>query len=591
MFQFNKLPGQRILELGGGANRHHQTDVNVDVRPGPGVDFTADFDKPLPIKDNDFDGVVSIYCIEHLSWRNVLQFLKETLRVLKPLGSLVLVTANTESQIHFIKENPDGWDGKDAFESFSCLLFGDQDYPENTHKNYMTPDLITGLLVKAGFIDVLTQPYGSRSTDMLVVAKRPEEQISQITVVQEEKPANVPHPALSETNKEVKNTPPEELFDKHYFHGGTKVGGYANEGYRDFPVHEITFRHLMRCNPASVLELGCARGHILKRFQDAGIPGIGLEVSRHCWMTRVTNQVIQQNLCSLDWISDLTRSWDLCYSMAVLEHIPEEHVPALIKNMAAVCKRGLHGVDFGTNDDGFDKTHCTLRPKEWWEEMFAKHAPGWPVEIVSKDSLEQGEFPASVLKCKWGHTKVNVGCYVNMFHHGWINVDILDLTQYAAQNAYHFRQMDCRNGLSFETESVDAIYSSHFLEHLSYEEGLNFLKDCRRVIKPTGKIRLAVPNLRAFTNRISQCDEWWADLSHIGDVEKLETHAAKMWAFIFDNHRAAYDAETLRLAFSKAGFEAGTVSFGKSLSSDDYIIKETFDPIESISLIVEATPR
>lgn len=590
MFQFNKLPGQRILELGGGANRHHQTDVNVDVRPGPGVDFTADFDKPLPIKDADFDGVLSIYCIEHLSWRNVSQFLKETLRVLKPLGSLVLVTANTDSQIQFIKENPDGWDEKPAFESFSCLLFGDQDYPENTHKNYMNPDLITQLLVKAGYQNVTTQPYGARSTDMIIVARKPEETISKIEVkevVQETKPATMVAPNVL--------GPPEELFDKHYFHGGAKVGGYANEGYRDFPAHEITFRHLMRCNPSSVLELGCARGHIVKRFQDAGIPSKGLEVSRHCWMTRVTNRVVQQNLCKPNWYNahkPCGGKWDLCYSMAVLEHIPEEHVPTVIKNMEIYCKRGLHGIDFGTNDDGFDKTHCTLRPKAWWEEMFSKHAPNWPVEIVSKDSLEQGDFPESVLKGTDNRLKVNVGCYVNMFHHGWTNVDILDLTQYAAQNGYKFQKMDCRNGISFDTESVDAIYSSHFLEHLSYEEGLNFLKDCRRAIKPTGIVRLAVPDLEAFTDRLKlpvTC-EWWEDLCHIGDVEKMASTAERMWAFIFDNHRAAYNAVSLTKAFNKAGFKCDRVSFNHTWL-EEYIIKETFDPIEAISLIVEATPR
>ena len=79
---------------------------------------------------------------------------------------------------------------------------------------------------------------------------------------------------------------PENAFDKDYFNGGKKVGGYAREGYRDFPVHWVTANKVMSLNPKSVLELGCARGYILKKIQDEGVPIGGLEVSKHCYLTR-----------------------------------------------------------------------------------------------------------------------------------------------------------------------------------------------------------------------------------------------------------------------------------------------------------------
>ena len=52
----------------------------------------------------------------------------------------------------------------------------------------------------------------------------------------------------------------------------------------------------------------------------------------------------------------------------MFEHIPEEHLPAVLAELDRVSCRGIHGIDFGENDDGFDKTHCTLRTKEWWLE-------------------------------------------------------------------------------------------------------------------------------------------------------------------------------------------------------------------------------
>jgi predicted SAM-dependent methyltransferase len=32
------------------------------------------------------------------------------------------------------------------------------------------------------------------------------------------------------------------------------------------------------------------------------------------------------------------------------------------------------------------------------------------------------------------------------------------------------------------------MFSSHFLEHLTFSEGINFLKECHRVMKPRGYV-------------------------------------------------------------------------------------------------------
>ena len=44
------------------------------------------------------------------------------------------------------------------------------------------------------------------------------------------------------------------------------------------------------------------------------------------------------------------------------------------------------------------------------------------------------------------------------------------------------------------TGSVDAIYSSHALEHLYLEEAQSVLTECSRVLRPGGIIRLALPD-------------------------------------------------------------------------------------------------
>ena len=64
--------------------------------------------------------------------------------------------------------------------------------------------------------------------------------------------------------------------------------------------------------------------------------------------------------------------FDLAMSMALLEHIEEEQLETVIKEMARVSKRGFHNVPFVHEPSDHDSTHCTFRPKEWWLKTFEK---------------------------------------------------------------------------------------------------------------------------------------------------------------------------------------------------------------------------
>jgi len=80
---------------------------------------------------------------------------------------------------------------------------------------------------------------------------------------------------------------------------------------------------------------------------------------------------------------------------------------------------------------------------------------------------------------------LNVGCGKAKIH-GFINIDVnrdADVT------------LDVRHGLPYEDNTVDGIYSEHFIEHLTQTEIIRFLRECRRVLKPGGRIRIATPDL------------------------------------------------------------------------------------------------
>src|SRR3989339_897550 len=54
---------------------------------------------------------------------------------------------------------------------------------------------------------------------------------------------------------------------------------------------------------------------------------------------------------------------------------------------------------------------------------------------------------------------------------------------------------DCRKGIPLKDSSVDFIYTSHFFEHLYRYEVFALLKECYRVLKPSGKIRIVIPDI------------------------------------------------------------------------------------------------
>jgi hypothetical protein len=174
-------------------------------------------------------------------------------------------------------------------------------------------------------------------------------------------------------------------------------------------------------------------GYIVKRLQDAGIRAAGLEISKHCMVTRVADAIVEWDICQTPWPFP-DQSFDVCFSIAVLEHIPEQFLPAVIGEIKRICRRGLHGIDFGEKDDGFDKTHCTLRNQSWWKERMPEQI------VVDKEDLETGSRLPLALPEPDGQLKLNVGCYTTMFHYGWINMDVIDLNDFATRNFYKFVQ-------------------------------------------------------------------------------------------------------------------------------------------------------
>ncbi len=85
---------------------------------------------------------------------------------------------------------------------------------------------------------------------------------------------------------------------------------------------------------------------------------------------------------------------------------------------------------------------------------------------------------------------LNLGCG-SRFHSEWINLDLKPVDR-------SIRLHDLRKGIPYDDNSFEVVYHSHVLEHLHKTQVPFFLKECWRVLKPKGIIRVAIPNLEGI---------------------------------------------------------------------------------------------
>jgi len=133
--------------------------------------------------------------------------------------------------------------------------------------------------------------------------------------------------------------------------------------------------------------------------------------------------------------------------------------------------------------------------------------------------------------------KLHIGCGRSAIA-GWLNVDQFPLPGVD-------RVLNVGEGLPFE--DVSFLYAEHFLEHLPLQEGLAFLRACRRVLSPSGVLRLSTPNLD-WVMKTHYRQAWSSDAEAIDDC--LNTNRAfRGWG-----HQFLYNAQTLALALTTVGF-------------------------------------
>lgn len=119
--------------------------------------------------------------------------------------------------------------------------------------------------------------------------------------------------------------------------------------------------------------------------------------------------------------------------------------------------------------------------------------------------------------------------------------------------------------IPLEDCAVDAVYTSHTLEHVTLHDGLRALKEFRRVLSDGGQCIVIVPNIGALAEHIATGNLYGklydspggpvcaADMlyGHQGLIER--DWQDKAYRF---QHKFGYTPETLAKTFESAGFRA-----------------------------------
>lgn len=124
---------------------------------------------------------------------------------------------------------------------------------------------------------------------------------------------------------------------------------------------------------------------------------------------------------------------------------------------------------------------------------------------------------------------------------------------YEKLNSFDSIHFDLCYGIPFESESIPNIFSSHFFEHLFKKDCEFLLKECYRVLKSGGLIRICVPSLDDEVLAIKEAiDEY--EKGNIKKIQKFVTSDIVGYNSKFSNHRFMYNHNELYNLLQTIGF-------------------------------------
>lgn len=150
--------------------------------------------------------------------------------------------------------------------------------------------------------------------------------------------------------------------------------------------------------------------------------------------------------------------------------------------------------------------------------------------------------------------KLNLGCGAHPVP-GWLNTDVEPWDDSVAF-------LDATEPFRLPSGTFGFIFSEHMIEHLPRLDGLAMLRECVRVLRPGGIIRIATPDLRNLVGLLTEPDGT-AQQEYVREVTDRFLPRSRRYraGLVINNffrafgHQFIYDPLTLRDALVDAGLE------------------------------------
>ena len=181
--------------------------------------------------------------------------------------------------------------------------------------------------------------------------------------------------------------------------GGPSVGwkkGY-NEKYLGLPhtrLHKLI--HQFFPGHRSMLILGCALGLQVKRCLECGDPAMGVDWTPALNKHKLVKNVIRASVTHLPFRSG---TFDLGVNVNLMEHIPRDQIPRVLREQQRVCKNHFFSIpcmtDFKQLGSFFKESgHVTFKTAAEWtrklrvlgpvKTFLPKNPYGWRLFIIRK---------------------------------------------------------------------------------------------------------------------------------------------------------------------------------------------------------------
>jgi predicted SAM-dependent methyltransferase len=168
--------------------------------------------------------------------------------------------------------------------------------------------------------------------------------------------------------------------------------------------------------------------------------------------------------------------------------------------------------------------------------------------------LRSDERLRNVYLRQTGQPKLQIGGGWNRLD-GWLNTDL--------KLVPGVMLMDATERFPFSDETMEFVFTEHMIEHVSQKEGTFMLRECYRVMRKGGVIRVTTPNLVAITglcsdplSEVQRKYLSWFCQTFIKEECPSKAASAINAFFRMWGHQFIYDELTLSEALCAAGFHS-----------------------------------